>query len=340
MNTTRDTLAQPEQHNRRDILKWSLAAGASALGLAACASSPRSPRVIAAPRKRTVRLAHFTDFHIQPELDATKGVAAALHHAQSMPDAPSLIVTGGDLVMDAYDQQAPRTREVFDLFTGALRSDCSVPVHHTLGNHDIWGWNKPKSGLTGNEPLYGKAYALDRLAMPAPYHFFDIGPAHQGGWRVIVLDSIRPSRKPGDIGYEAFLDEPQRAWLEGVLRDTPKDRWIMVVSHVPILAACSLFDSDDATPLRIHTSLIHADARSIHDLFTRHPNVRLALSGHIHQNDRIEYAGLTYVCGGAVCGAWWKGANKGCNEGFGVVDLYDDGTHDYHYETYGWKARA
>jgi 3',5'-cyclic AMP phosphodiesterase CpdA len=333
--------------DRRSIIKLGLAAGASLAGLSACTSSARQtadavPGGTSARRSRSrvARIAHFTDTHIQPELAAGRGVAQALHHAQSMNDPPSLIVTGGDLVMDAYDQPAERTKEVFDLFGAVLRADCSIPVRHTLGNHDIWGWNKPKSGLTGSEALYGKAYALDRLGMAAPYHWFDVGGSGASGWRVIVLDSVRPSREPGNFGYEAFLDEPQRAWLEGTLRDTPSNRWVMVVSHIPIISASSLFDNDEKIALRVQSSVMHDDARALHDLFTKYPNVRLALSGHIHQIDRVEYAGLTYICGGAVSGAWWKGVHRGCHEGFGVVDLYNDGTHNWSYETYGWKAEA
>jgi Icc protein len=333
--------------DRRSIIKMGLAAGASLAGLSACTPAARrsdgEPRLTTSTpgkRARVARIAHFTDLHIQPELAAGRGVAQALQHAQSLPDAPSLIVTGGDLVMDAYDQRAERTKEVFDLFGSVLRADCSIPVRHTLGNHDIWGWNKPKSGLTGNEALYGKAYALDRLGMAAPYHWFDVGGATSGGWRVIILDSVRPNRQPGNFGYEAFLDESQRAWLEATLRDTPSDRWIMVVSHIPIISASSLFDNDEKIALRVQSSVMHDDARALHDLFTKHPNVRLALSGHIHQIDRVEYAGLTYICGGAVSGAWWKGVHRGCHEGFGLVDLYNDGTHRWNYETYGWKAQA
>lgn len=334
--------------DRRSALKRSLLAAASLVGLTGCtATSPRdSGGGVAGPLRRTpriARIAHFTDLHIQPERGAAAGVARALRHAQSMPDPPTLIVTGGDLVMDAYDQAVERTREVFDLLTTTLRAECSIPVRHTLGNHDIWGWNRGRSGMTGNEPMYGKAYALDRLGMHSPYHWFDIEPTSPGGgggWRVVVLDSVRPSREAGSFGYEAFLDEPQRDWLAGVLRDTPRDRWMLVVSHVPIVSAASLFDNDPKVPIRIKPNLVHDDANLLHDLFVRHPNVRLALAGHMHQIDRVEYGGMTYICAGAVCAGWWNGPHRGCNEGFSIVDLYDDGTHRWSYEPYGWTAQA
>lgn len=324
---------------RRSLLKLGLltaAAGVSS-SIAGCAG-PNRVTARRPPRQRVARVAHLSDWHIQPELRAGQGAAQCLHHVQSLDDAPSLVITGGDLVMDAYDQGGDRTKQVFDLFTSTVRSECALKVAHTLGNHDIWGWNKSKSGLSGTEKGYGKDYAVDRLGMPGRYYAFDIGSG-PGSWRAIVLDSVRQSRQPGSFGYEAFLDEPQADWLAATLRDTPSDRWVCVVSHIPIISASSLFDSKPGTPLRLHSALMHDDARNIHDLFMRYPNVRLALSGHIHQIDRVEYGGMTYICGGAVCGAWWKGPHNGCHEGYGIVDLNNDGTFDWAYQRYGWEAQ-
>jgi hypothetical protein len=53
--------------------------------------------------------------------------------------------------------------------------------------------------------------------------------------------------------------------------------------------------------------------------------------------DRAEYNGVTYICDGAVCGAWWKGNHAECDEGYGVFDLFDDGTFAHRYITYGWQ---
>jgi Icc protein len=48
---------------------------------------------------------------------------------------------------------------------------------------------------------------------------------------------------------------------------------------------------------------------------------------------------VTYICDGAVSGAWWKGRNHECDEGYGLINLYDDGTFDHAYQTYGWLAK-
>lgn len=86
---------------------------------------------------------------------------------------------------------------------------------------------------------------------------------------------------------------------------------------------------------------MHADYKRLKNLFRDHRNVKLAVSGHLHQNERIDYAGMTYLCDGAVSGGWWKGPhlNGECDAGYAALNLYDDGTFDHEYVNYGWAYR-
>lgn len=309
-----------------------LAAGAvpafSLLG-ARAAGAPESP---AGARTRVLRLAHFTDMHIQPELRAGEGVRAALAHAADLADRPSLIVTGGDLVFDTFDQGAARTGELWDLFTKTFRDHWPGRVEHTLGNHDIWGWNKPRSKTTGDEPLWGKARALDALGMPGRYY-----ASTHANWRIVHLDSIQSEGN----GYIARIDDEQLAWLEAQLRDAAgASHHVLVVSHAPILSICSML-GDGRTQENKHVlsgAEMHIDARKLHTLLAGAGCVRACLSGHIHRIDRVLVDSVTYICDGAVCGAWWKGRKDRCDEGYGVVDLHSDGTFDHAYHTYAWNA--
>src|SRR5215211_3857967 len=90
--------------SRRDWLKAAgLAIGAGVIG--GCATAQSSPGSSSSsspspspvehalpPRKHsgTIRVAHLTDFHVQPELDAPRGMAKCLHHAQGRK--PDLIM--------------------------------------------------------------------------------------------------------------------------------------------------------------------------------------------------------------------------------------------------------
>ncbi len=82
------------------------------------------------------------------------------------------------------------------------------------------------------------------------------------------------------------------------------------------------------------------NGRDLHLLFRKHGGVKLCISGHIHRLEKIELDGVTYVCGGAVSGAWWKGPADRCDEGYSLFDLHEDGRVDWKYRTYGWRAEA
>lgn len=127
-----------ENVSRREALK--VGAGA-ALAAALAPGGARRALARPAPRPGPLRIAHLTDTHIQPERKATEGVAACLRHAMALDRRPDLVITGGDLVMDAFEQTRERTRTQWDLFTGTMRDGCGAELRHCLGNHDIWGWN-------------------------------------------------------------------------------------------------------------------------------------------------------------------------------------------------------
>jgi len=117
---------------------------------------------------------------------------------------------------------------------------------------------------------------------------------------------------------------------------------VLIVSHIPIYSICAV-DHDGKIKdgdWSVVGAVMHTDAQAIMASFRKNANVRLCLSGHIHMLDRIEFHGVTFICDGAVSGAWWKGQEDRCVEGYGVIDLFDDGSFEHAYHTYGWQARA
>jgi Icc protein len=283
-------------------------------------------------RRRALRLAHLTDVHVQPELGAGEGLAACLRHAQSLKDPPQLFLTGGDGVMDVFGADAGRAKALADLWRGVWKAECSLPVEHCLGNHDIWGWDRKESRTSGGEPLWGKKWGLDLYGLNRPYRSFD-----RAGWHFVVLDSMTPAAD----GYVGRLDDEQFQWLAADLGAVPPATPVLVLSHIPILSIAAMMygDQEKTGQWVVPASWVHIDARRIKDLFRRHRNVKLCLSGHIHLCDRVEYEGVTYACGGAVCADWWKGNLDGTEEGYTVVDLFADGAFDIQYVPYGWTPR-
>ncbi|MBX7246670.1 MAG: metallophosphoesterase [Candidatus Sumerlaeaceae bacterium] len=325
----------PQNVNRRQILKFTggIAAGAIAGGLLQPVMTGAAP--INPNRKRVGRVAHLTDIHVEPELRADKGLAACLKAARELKDKPDLVLNGGDAIMDSLKATRERTQVQWDLLMRVFRDECPIPIEHCIGNHDIWGWGGGKTDGSEADFLYGKEWAQDVLLMEKPYRSFD-----RFGWHFVVLDSIQ--YRPGG-GYIARIDDGQMEWLQADLEATPATMPVLVLSHVPILNAGALIGGNnpvDGKQYIVSGAAMILDARKLKNLFYKHPNVKLCLSGHIHLLDQIRYNGVTYICSGAVCGNWWKGILQETPEGFGVIDLYDDGSHDFQYVAYGWKAGA
>lgn len=311
--------------SRREVIRI---AGAAALGLAGARSALAQS---ANPsRQRVLRIAHLTDIHIAPERRAAEGFTACLKHVQSQKDKPDLIFTGGDHIMDSIGANEARTREQWELYRKVLKAECDLPIEPCIGNHDCWGLNRKDSGAIGNEPLYGKKWAMDSLGLDREYRSFD-----RAGWHFIMLDSTFPQ---GD-GYTARLDDRQFEWLAEDLRRTDPKKPVLILSHIPILAVCVFFDGENekSGDWVVPGAWVHIDSRRIKDLFLKHPNVKVCLSGHVHLIDRVEYLGVSYICNGAVCGGWWEGPYQECDAGYALVDLYDDGSFENRYVQFGWK---
>ena len=116
----------------------------------------------------------------------------------------------------------------------------------------------------------------------------------------------------------------------------------LIWSHVPILSVTGPIYDDRRmveNQWQIPGDWMHTDAYKLQALFVEYPNVRLCLSGHMHLRDRCEYNGVTYICDGALCAGWWGGDLAQCDEGYGLVDLYADGSFDYEYLAFGWQPR-
>jgi predicted phosphodiesterase len=79
---------------------------------------------------------------------------------------------------------------------------------------------------------------------------------------------------------------------------------------------------------------MHTDTAKIIALFYKYPNVKLCLSGHIHLREKLVYDNITFICNGAVSGAWWEGNKRETAPGYGLIDLYADGSFEESYINY------
>lgn len=280
------------------------------------------------PAAESFRIAHLTDIHVQPELRADEGLRKCLAAVHELKPRPDLILAGGDLVRDALSHDAARVKMLFDLYAGIIK-DSDIPFRQCIGNHDIFGWGSRQVASPG-DPGYGKQMFQERFDLPRTTYSFD----HKG-WHFVMVDDILPVKGEG---YEGGVTEEDMAWLDADLKaagEKPK----LLVAHIPFISVAAYTGSngEPEKPIPVDSGKICRNAGPIMKLFARH-KVNLALTGHLHCNERMEFANTTYIGEGAVCGNWWKGPFHMWPEGFGVVDLRADGTFAHQYHTYGWKA--
>ncbi len=311
------------QPSRRRILVGSLAAVSGIL--------VADPLAAVEPKQPCLRFAHLTDMHVKPEHGSPAGYAKALQSLNDIKPAPEFLIIGGDHVMDSLEATRKRTDLQWDTYQKVFADNTKLKSYSVLGNHDVWGWCAKENW--DDQPGFGKTLALDRLKMDKSYYSFDAG-----GWHFVMLDNVQRREK----AYFGDLDAPQLEWLKADLAANDSKKPVCVISHIPIVSVCAMFfgygEKNDKTPKQfwhITDNLLHRDSKPLIKLLAAN-NVKLAISGHIHLLDRIEYLGINFVCDGAVSGAWWGGPMQETAEGYGVFDLYPDGTFDHQYISYGW----
>ncbi|MCA1996546.1 MAG: metallophosphoesterase [Armatimonadetes bacterium] len=250
-------------------------------------------------------LVHLSDVHIRMRFAAPQRLRLALRAVRRLK--PDLVINSGDTV-DGPRDTIDGTLD-FEAKWSAWQEAVSqelkgVPLFNAVGNHDL------------DEPLT-LADSCRRLGMPGPFYSFD-----RLGWRFIVLNS------------NGFAEDPRQwDWLVGQLRTTPVTVPIAIVSHHPIFSMGAMVNSPGDLIGRW---------RELVALFTRHPNVKLCLSGHTHLADVCRYNGVTYACGGSVSGYWWeigkssdgKGSYRQTPPGFNVIRLSSRGVASVEYRRY------
>jgi 3',5'-cyclic AMP phosphodiesterase CpdA len=270
-------------------------------------------------KKKPIRFAHLTDIHLKPGLIPETGMAKAFQHVQQK-NKVDFIINGGDSIMDSLEADKQKTQTQWDLFHRILKNENSMPIYHCIGNHDVWGWfvkeNKPD-----NDKLYGKVWVVETLEMKKRFYSFS-----KGNWHFIVLDSTQLNPAGG---YIARLDEEQMDWLQQELAQVPPDKFICIVSHIPLLSICAglFFDKTETNgDLKIQRNLMHTDFLALKKIFLKYPNIKVCISGHIHLQDELDYLGVKYYCNGAISGNWWNGSFQEFAPAYAIMELYDDGS--------------
>ena len=110
---------------------------------------------------------------------------------------------------------------------------------------------------------------------------------------------------------------------------------LIVVCHMPWLS--SLFAAAHGNDKQPPEGRLVQNNKALIRLFHGR-NLRLVLQGHLHVYERLEWRGVTYITGGAVCGRWWRGSYHGTPPGFVELELHPDRI-DACYRELPWDVR-
>ncbi len=291
---------------RRDFI------GKSLLGLPALAV--KLPKA-----KDSFRVLFVTDMHLTPAVERSARCADHLQKYINGNKEIDFVINGGDAVYDVAKLAHPAGEDQWQL-AASFFNNLTKPVHHCLGNHDIYEWERNEQPL--HDPQQYKQPAMQHLKMPARYYAF-----HFAKWKFIVLDSTLYLTK----GYKGELDEEQMQWLTDELQKD-KRKHTCIISHIPVITACNTlylpWARHEIFP-KIAERLSHDDASRIFEE-TEKTKILLMLHGHLHMRETIRYKDTTIHTLGAFCADMWKGPFHGFKNSFTLIDFKDNGQSVVH----------
>lgn len=277
-----------------------------------------------AAKPGNLRFVFFTDTHLQPELGAADGTAKAMRRIKELK--PALCIQGGDHTFDIAAVPRERSLMLMDLYDKTEQALDGIPIHHVIGNHDVYG-RDPASNVATSDPLYGKK-AFEQRFNTRTYRSFD-----RKGYHFVLLDSIQitPAR-----ALATAIDAEQLTWLAADLAATPQGTPIVVACHVPLVSSVMQYAPPGDKILNSKGTVLVSNAQAVLSLFEGH-NIIAVLQGHTHINETVYWRNTPFITSGAVSGNWWNGPRWGCPEGFTLVELVD-GVAYTRYEPYGWTS--
>ncbi|HTF22121.1 MAG TPA: metallophosphoesterase [Chryseolinea sp.] len=303
--------------NRRNFIR----------GTAASAAAFSVPGLIRAQAKsnRALRIVQISDVHLDTREIAGKNFIRVLTDINAMKDKPDLIINTGDSVFRSDGMTFEDAEKQWNLLARLLKENNRIPIRSCIGNHDVWFGPDAKTDESyKTHKHYHKNWVLEVLALPDRYH-----SSEMNGWQFIALDSINLD--------EYSIDKGQFSWLEKELDRIPPKRPICIFSHVSILSVIPLMrglKEEKLEDIRYPASRQHRDALQLKNLFYKHPNVKLCLSGHTHQIDQVNFIGVQYFTGGTVSGNWWGDHRDSVifeefPPAYTLIDLFADGMVSY-----------
>ncbi|NJR61592.1 MAG: 3',5'-cyclic-AMP phosphodiesterase [Cyanobacteria bacterium CRU_2_1] len=145
-----------------------------------------------------------------------------------------------------------------------------------------------------------------------------------GEWNFILLNSMIPGQVHGELSAETLV------WLEQQLQSSTDQPTLIALHHPPLLIDSAWMD-------RIGLQ----NPEALFAVIDRHPQVKLVVFGHIHQEfDQLRNE-VRYLGSPSTCVQFESSSDKfaiGQQEpGFRLIYLYPDGSHNTYVERVAFR---
>jgi 3',5'-cyclic-AMP phosphodiesterase len=275
----------------------------------------------------------MTDIHFQPEHNYShlpqdpeysphKAISMVIDTVNKLK--ADFVIIGGDLVFDAMRGQK-RADSLYAGFKNATKN-FAMPVHHVIGNHDLFGIYK-ESNISRNDPEF--KYGKYQRQIGNTYYSFD----HKG-WHFIILNSLDEK----DQRYIGMINEDQKLWLKDDLANVGPNTPIVVATHLPFISTLRQFYPRQEDQSMNNDFWIH-NRNEILDMFDNY-NLKLVLQGHLHWVEEVYIyeKDTRFLTGGSIAGRpSWRGIRKGEPPGFLLINVENQNV-SWSFIDYGWQG--
>jgi Icc protein len=245
----------------------------------------------------SVLIAQITDTHLFAEADQQLLGVQTLASLQSVLRQLECLPHRPDLLLLTGDLSQDNSPESYHLLE-TLIAPLQIPTYWTPGNHDC-----PAT----------MARILTRSPFSANKSF------HIGGWHLLLLDSCVPGCVHGYLSPES-LD-----WLDHQLDQSGSEPALIAFHHPPFLIG-----SDWMNDIGL------LNAADFFEVCDRHPQIKLVLFGHIHQEFNLQRQGVLYLGTPSTCIQFKPNSAQFCLDedypGLRLIHLHPNGTWETRVE--------